>query len=290
MSAVTTGLTLASLCPHFVTRMVPSRSASSSLRLVTRVGATALALFVTLAASTSPVCAQKPDGRLNGAVIDKTTGAPIVAAVVVFLGDGRSALADSTGKFRFENLPSGLLRFTVRAKGFPSGKLLIALAKSETMERQVELDSVTVALVPNNAQPLPKVNVEAAASLGPRFANFERRRATGAGHYVVADEIEKNGFSNLQEVVRGMRGVTVECGGGLGCHIRMSRAPMQCLPEYVVDDNVDNMFGPNIPVRDIQALEVYTGPTDVPGEYAGRNAGCGVIVIWTKSGPPRRKK
>ena len=73
-------------------------------------------------------------------------------------------------------------------------------------------------------------------------------------------------------------------------HIRMVRAPMQCLPEYVVDDNVDNSFGPGIPVRDIEALEIYTGPADVPGEYAGRNAGCGVIVIWTRSGPPRRKK
>jgi hypothetical protein len=243
-----------------------------------------------LLASALPVRAQKADGRLNGAVVDRANGAPIADAVVVFLGDGRSATADSTGRFRFERLPSGLLRFTVHAKGFPTGKLLIALARSETMERRVELDSVTVPVVGTNAQPLPKVNVEAAASLGPRFANFERRRATGAGHYLVADEIDKSGFSNLQEVVRGMRGVTVECGGGLGCHIRMTRAPMQCLPEYVVDDNVDNMFGPTIPVRDIQALEVYVGPTDVPGEYAGRNAGCGVIVIWTKSGPPKRRK
>ncbi len=249
-----------------------------------------LAVSLALAASASPLRAQASNGRLSGAVIDKVTGAPIADAVVVFLGDGRSAIADSTGKFRFENLPSGLLRFTVRAKGFPSGKLVIALAKSEAMERQVELDSVTVAMAPGNAQFLPKVNVEAAASLGPRFANFERRRATGAGQYRVADDIDQSGVTNLQEVVRGMRGVTVECGGGLGCHIRMTRAPMQCPPEYVVDDNVDNMFGPTIPVRDIQALEVYTGPTDVAGEYAGRNAGCGVIVIWTKSGPPKRKK
>ena len=276
MFDVTTVLTLASHDPQFVTGMVPAKHVSS--------------LALAIVAIALPIRAQKPDGRLLGSVVDKVNGAPIADAVVVFLGDGRAATADSTGKFHFENLPSGLLRFTVRAKGFPSGKLLIALAKSETMERQVELDSVTVAVTTNNAQPLPKMNVEAAASLGPRFANFERRRATGAGHYMVADEIDKSGFTNLQEVVRGMRGVTVECGGGLGCHIRMARAPMQCPPEYVVDDNVDNMFGPSIPVRDIQALEVYTGPTDVPGEYAGRNAGCGVIVIWTKSGPQRRRK
>ena len=85
--------------------------------------------------------------------------------------------------------------------------------------------------------------------------------------------------------------MNVECSGGAqGCQIRMVRAPMRCLPEYIVDDNVDNTFGPTVPVRDIEGLEVYTGAADVPGEYAGRNAGCGVIVIWTRSGPPRRPK
>jgi hypothetical protein len=64
---------------------------------------------------------------------------------------------------------------------------------------------------------------------------------------------------------------------------------MQCNPDYIVDEQVNNSFGPGIAIRDIEAIEVYTGPSDVPGEFAGRNAGCGVIVIWTKSGPGRRK-
>lgn len=250
--------------------------------------------------------AQKPDGRLSGTVIDKSSSEPIIEAVVVYLADGRAITTDSTGTFSFDKLPAGIVRFLVRAKGFPSAGLILALAKGERMSRRVELDSsaagraadaaavAAAAATPrtpeNGAQPLPMVSVEAKPSLGPRFANFERRKATGAGHYVVREEIERGGFANLQEVARGVRGVTVECGGGLGCHIRMVRAPMQCLPEYVVDDNVDNTFGPTIPVRDIEALEFYTGPADVPGEYAGRNAGCGVVVIWTRSGPARKRK
>ncbi|MEQ1691534.1 MAG: carboxypeptidase regulatory-like domain-containing protein [Gemmatimonas sp.] len=245
--------------------------------------------------------AQKPDGRLTGAVVDRTTSGPISAATVVFLGDGRAITTDSTGTFRFERLPSGILRFLVRAQGFPSFGLVLALAKGEALERRVELDSsaaTAAALLAapvkaepaSGAQALPLVSVAAAASLGPRLVNFERRRKTGSGQYLVRDDIERGGYSSLQDVARGMRGVTVDCAGGRGCQIRMVRAPMRCLPEYVVDDNVDNYFGPTIPVRDIEALEVYTGPADVPGEYAGRNAGCGVIVIWTRSGPPRRKK
>jgi hypothetical protein len=68
----------------------------------------------------------------------------------------------------------------------------------------------------------------------------------------------------------------------------MSNAPMRCLPEYVVDNQVMNDFGPSTPIRDIIGLEVYTGPSEVPGEYAGRYAGCGVVVIWTRSGPTRK--
>ena len=267
-------------------------------------GLRVLLLSVALVALPSRSGAQRPDGRLNGIVVDKASGAPVSQAVVVNLASGRIATTDSVGGFRFDSLPMGIVRFLVRAKGFPSEGLIVALAKGEVMERRVELDSsaATVAakasgassspgrVDPGAGQLLPKVAVSATPSLGTRFANFERRRATGAGHYITREEIEKSGFASLQDVVRGVRGVTVECGGGMGCRIRMVRAPMQCLPEYVVDDNVDNSFGPGIPIRDIEAIEIYTGPSDVPGEYAGRNAGCGVIVIWTRSGPPRRKK
>ena len=261
-----------------------------------------LLLSVALFALPSGSGAQRPSARLSGIVVDKANGAPVSLAVVVNLASGRTTTTDSAGAFRFDSLPMGIVRFLVRAKGFPSEGVIVALASGEVMERRVELDSSAATIAanasasrsdrvdPTAGQVLPKVAVSATPSLGPRFANFERRRATGAGHYITREAIEKGGFSTLQEVVRGVRGVTVECGGGLGCRIRMVRAPMQCLPEYVVDDNVDNSFGPGIPVRDIEAIELYTGPTDVPGEYAGRNAGCGVIVIWTRSGPPRRKK
>jgi CarboxypepD_reg-like domain len=259
-----------------------------------------------LVGSASAASAQKKNARLNGAVFDKTSGSPIAGATVVFLGDGRAQITDSIGIFRFERLPMGISRFLVRAAGFPAGALIVALSDGEIMERKVELDSSAVevrreaqraaaeadaATAPSRGQLLAPVTVTEERSLGPRFVNFERRRKTGAGQYVVREEIERRGYSSLQDIARAMRGVVVECNGDAsGCYARMVRAPMRCLPEYIVDDNSDPEFGPRVPVRDIEALEFYTGPSDVPGEYAGRNAGCGVIVIWTKSGPARRKK
>jgi hypothetical protein len=260
--------------------------------LLPLLGTAALAL----APTTLP--AQRRDGRVSGSVIDKSTQQPLGGVTVVNLLDGKSTLTDSAGAFRFEKLPAGIVRFLLRIEGFPQQGLVVALAQGEAMQRTVEMDSskAVAAAPPPPARPgagvqqLALVTVAETPSLGPRFANFERRRKTGAGQYVVRAQIEQMGANVFSDVVRTMRGVTLDCSGGRGCGIRMVRAPMQCPPEYIVDDNVDNVFGPNVPIRDIEGVEVYTGAADVPGEYAGRNAGCGVIVIWTRSGPPQRRK
>ncbi|MES3033187.1 MAG: carboxypeptidase regulatory-like domain-containing protein [Gemmatimonadota bacterium] len=261
--------------------------------------ATPLLTLLALLAVPAAADAQRRDGKLSGSVVDKHTGLPIAGVTVVNLLDGKSMLTDSVGAYRFEKLPAGIVRFLFRVPGFPQQGLVIALAEREVMERRVELDSATIVAAPpppgpvaptQGVQQLSGVTVVATPSMGPRYANFERRRKTGAGQYLVREDIEKSGAANLQDAVRSLRGVQLDCGGGHGCSIRMARAPMRCPPEYVVDDVVNNSFGPSVAVRDIEALEVYTGQADVPGEYAGRNAGCGVIVIWTRAGPPRGKK
>ena len=243
-------------------------------------------LFV-LAAGASSALAQRGDARMTGRVVDKATGAPVAKAEIILLGDRRSVVSDSAGRYLFDDVPSGLVRFVVRAPGFPATTLSVALAHNESMARSIELDSSSAGR--SAAQRLPGVAIEGKASRGPRYVDFEHHMATGRGQYLTREEIEKYNYSTLQDAVRNMRGVNVDCGGGLGCFIRMSRAPMQCKPDYVVDGTVNNSFGPSTAIRDIEGIEVYTGPSEVPGEFAGRNAGCGVVVIWTKAGPPRKR-
>jgi len=233
-----------------------------------------------------PALAQKHNAQISGTIVDKASRAPIAKVELILVGDSRSVLSDSAGRYTFEALPNGLVRFLVRAAGYPATQLVVALTPGEKMTRLIELDSAK--LETSAAQRLPGVSIEAPAAVNRRLVDFERRRVTGQGQYLTREEIERNGYNNLQDAMRTMRGVEVHCGGS-GCSVRMARAPMQCNPEYVVDERVDPVFGPTIPIRDIDALEVYTGASDVPGEFAGRNAGCGVIVIWTKSGPARKK-
>jgi hypothetical protein len=35
---------------------------------------------------------------------------------------------------------------------------------------------------------------------------------------------------------------------------------------------------------DVWAMEVFRGAAEVPPEFSGPNAGCGVIVLWTRRG------
>ncbi|MGH7711421.1 MAG: carboxypeptidase regulatory-like domain-containing protein [Gemmatimonadaceae bacterium] len=247
-----------------------------------------LAILCAALALTRTAEAQRGASMMFGVVVNRATQGPIINAEIIHTADGRVVKSDSLGYYRFQNLAGGLVRFAVRAPGFHSATFTFALANGERMERDIELDSTSVTVTGRPAQALPEVAVEAPPSLGNRFRDFERRKATGRGHYLTRAQIEQKGASRLTDALRDLRGVTLDCAGS-NCYVRMVRAPSRCLPEYVVDERVDNMFGPTIPIRDIEAIEVYTGPSDVPGEFAGTNAGCGVIVIWTRSGPPRRR-
>jgi hypothetical protein len=233
------------------------------------------------------VQAQKNDAMLSGTVVDKASGAPLAKVELIFVGDSRSVLSDSAGRYVFDSLPNGLVRFVIRAAGYPVTPLAVALVPGESMSRVIVLDSSSAAS--SVAQALPRVSIAAPAPVNRRLVDFERRRLTGQGQYLTREQIDKAGYNNLQDAVRNMRGVDVDCASGNTCSISMARAPMRCKPEYIVDERVDPYFGPTIAIRDIEAIEVYTGASEVPGEFAGSFAGCGVIVIWTKSGPPRKK-
>lgn len=236
---------------------------------------------------TSALLAQAGTARITGTVLDVSSGASLPNTELLHLGGSHRVVSDSLGGYHLAGLPPGIVRLLVRAPGFPATMVIVALARDESLFRVIELDSTLATRTAGH--PLPEIAVTAPTPPSPRYADFERRRLTGRGQYLVREDLVKAGFSTIQDAMRGLRGVNIDCGGGLGCSIRMARAPMRCSPQYIVDERVDNQFGPSTPIPDIEGIEVYTGPSDVPGEYAGRSAGCGVVVIWTRSGPPRRK-
>jgi hypothetical protein len=258
----------------------------------------ALRVLSALLVLTAPglLLAQRPGAlaaTFQGRVYDAVTGTPLVGATVTATSAGLSTRTDSLGRFLLAGLPPGLVRLLVTAPGYQRGPLTLPLAPREVLERELELEPLgagaAAADTGPRAQRLPAVPVTAMPGMGSRFLDFERRRATGRGQYRTRDEIEAGQFNSLQDVLRTLRGVQMVCSGGY-CQAQMVRATLGCPPQYIIDEREDNDFGPVVPVRDIQGIEVYTGAGDVPGEFAGSTAACGVIVVWTTNGrAPRRK-
>ncbi|HEX9484525.1 MAG TPA: carboxypeptidase-like regulatory domain-containing protein [Gemmatimonadaceae bacterium] len=235
--------------------------------------------------------AQSPRlARVSGRVTDRTTGAPVSHAELLVIQDGRLVTADSVGQYALNELTPGDAHLRVRAPRFQTMEVVVALRAGDDIDLRIILDSTRSGA----AQALAGVSVTAPAPLAVsyRLVDFERRRRTGMGQYMTEEEIRGSGAASLPDATRGMRGITVHCGGteSGGCRIQVARAPINCQPEYLVDGRVDNVFGPLTPIRDIIGLEIYTGASDVPGEFAGTRAGCGVVVIWTPSGPSKRSR
>src|ERR1051326_1608709 len=227
-------------------------------------------------------------GMLRGRVTDKSNGMPIPQAQINVPAHDRSAVSDDDGRFSISGLPPGVSRIVVHAQGFPTLRIDVEMSVGSVTDKPIELDSTEAGRLAS-AQNLPAVPITATAKpVDYRLADFERRRQNGRGQYLTESEIVKSGAYNLADAIKNMRGVIYDCGGG-GCHVHMAQAPLRCLPDYVVDGQLMKGFGPTTPIRDIIGIEVYTGPTEVPGEYAGRSAGCGVVVIWTRAGPTRKQ-
>lgn len=259
--------------------------------------AVAIALSLALsvdAASGQGVVAKAPPpapSHLSGRVLDRQTKAGIPFAQVILDADGRFATSDSAGRYDIAGMPNGVVSLTVRHANFAVGHYTLELIGTGSWVHDMELDSAGTQAA-RIARLAPVAVTAAAPQFNGRMFGFELRRSTGRGQYLTDAEIRKSGASNIQDAVRTMRGVDLDCSGTVyaGCRIRMARAPERCMPEYYVDGQRDNTFGPSTPIRDVVGIEVYTGPSDLPGEFAGTNSGCGVIALWTRSGPDRRSK
>jgi hypothetical protein len=137
------------------------------------------------------------------------------------------------------------------------------------------------------AMELPGVTTEADAMRALRLAQFYRHRKGGNGLYFDRPEIEARKVQRLSDLMRRLPGVRIVTDRNGRTVMRMGRAAngRDCPPDMWVDGvraafmNVDD-----IPMVDVEALEVYRGPSALPPELNTRlgNPGCGAIVIWTR--------
>jgi len=239
-----------------------------------------VALLVLALAAGATSIAGAQTATLKGKVVDSELGDPIPGATVRIRPGGVPLTADSLGHFLVSDLKPGEIEVAVQAIGFESRSWKFTVQAGQTMDRSFSVDFT--------GEKLPEIVVTARANkLVPRYTDFERRRERGIGAFMRWDEIKKKNYNTLGEAARSVRGVKLVCDQqDFECNIRMARTP-NCTPKWYVDGVQVQSFHENTPIRDIYGLELYRGPSELPGEFSGSDGGCGVLVVWTKSKPYR---
>lgn len=215
---------------------------------------------------------------LVGRVLSATTGEPVVGAQVYLRRAARGAVTDSSGTFRIDDLAPGIDTLGVRYRGYEPRSASLALEPARTTratfllsERVFELAELDVVV----------------RRLTAREDRIERRRRSGLGHVITREEIEERNPNLASDMLRQLPRVSVQpvrMGGT--AQVLVGRGTLVCEPSYYVDGVRMRDFAlDDVPVDQIQMIEVYTGPSEIPTEYRMDTDRCGVIAIWTRGGP-----
>lgn len=238
-----------------------------------------LAALVTLGGTAD---SQARLGAVSGRATSAASERGIRGAVVEIVGHGIRVTTDTTGTYRMSGVIPGEVRVTLRALGF------------QPMEAVVMVSSDSLSLANFRLEPvseLPAVQVEEAGLRrgDERMRGFYSRKATGFGKFVTRADIERRNVSDVKELLRGMPGVRL-----VGNRIQMASAQSspRCAVQFFVDAIHIGMtsadFLSTFRPGDIEGIEVYRGPAETPPDFSRGGAGCGVVVIWTRTPGGRR--
>jgi hypothetical protein len=226
--------------------------------------------------------ARKPLGtaQLNGTVVG-ADGKPLEGAQVYLVGAAVGARADSRGIFHLSGLPAGTQTVEIRQLSYSPKRYTVDLSPS----RESRLNAVMDA----KAQVLGTVTVEGKQTSD--IPGFDARAKRGLGTFLNHDEIEKRQSVLTTDLFRTIPGLTVGFDGNN--YVVQSARGQGCQVQWYLDgspfDNSDNSLDQMIRPDDIEAVEVYKSPSEVPVQFQGQNGSCGTILLWTKRSAGRAK-
>lgn len=264
------------------------------------------ALLLVLAGSGSALRGQEGTASVHGTVRASETGQPVADAVVLLDGKEQAAITDSLGRFILRGLDPGQHVLEVSHLGRSSRQDTVEVAAEEAVEVALAVEVEPVEL--------PGLSVTVEGRRSGKLAGFYHRMERGAGHYITREEIEAVPGHRMSKVIRRVPNVNVQpcdkvsAGTGAaepppGCwQVRMRRkAPSirfsdrTCPPIYYLDGSriqLPAMEGgiDAIDSDEVAAIEVYSGPSEIPAHYGGSDAQCGVVLLWTRTGAEEREE
>ena len=245
---------------------------------------------------------------IRGQVRADSSRTAIPFAQVDLSSVGKTTQASISGVYTLDSVPAGRQRLTARAVGYSPLEVLVDVAANDTLRLDLLLARKVTQLAPLVATaPRPGFT-------SGRMAEFEERRRKAVGRFLDRAALAALEPAPLSDGLRRMTGVQLirlpwPClgfaavsGRGTGSGNRTAfrcgakPVPPYCFLSVFVDGLKIWEFGDDrqppdvsgITTGELEAVEVYRGPSEVPMAFDAVGAECGVIVLWTRTGDGAR--
>lgn len=252
--------------------------------------------------------AEEADGqRVRGRLIEDGSGEAIVGGAVVLLHEseervlGRS-LSNSLGFFILDTNEPGRYRLRAERIGYQTATTsAFELHSRQVLRVELTLSTRTIVL-----QPLEVVSeIRPSYAWGALAGYYDRKEylgeKLGIGRFITRAQIERMQPYRMTDLLRRVPGLRVrQHPGQPGRFYVRSTSNGDCPPAVYLDgvpvggnrsgvrargtqfSPADELLSDMLP-SDLEGVEVYRGSSEAPPEYSN-NAGCGVILLWTRRG------
>jgi hypothetical protein len=209
-----------------------------------------------------------------GTVVDTAGKRPIESVEIAIDGAPR-ARSSKAGEFTLTKVGSGQHMISLRRIGYAPLVDTLRVQASDTIRVKYRMQSV--------GAPLPTVTVSTQGRFDVLFTSgFDERRNYGLGKFLTPDDWRGRHNATLADILSAdvpavymTDGAAASRRGGISksgpCYLSVWLDGVRSLPRRL----------DQISTADIAGIEVYRGPSEVPLQYGGTGAQCGVLLIWT---------
>jgi hypothetical protein len=261
-------------------------------------------------AQNPPAQGARPEPAIVSGVFVDSVGSPIRHAILSVVGESLRVVTDSQGRFRLL-VPPGPKLLAARSLGYRPLIWAVRLVSGQESVQRIRLSELSITLL--------GITVVGERYVPSRLADFYHRRSLGFGRFLDREAIDRQVVMRAADLLRQIPGVRVDrspndplsyvvsfarCNlmglpptgepagrtvgppGGVG----QTTSPMVTAPggRAVVGVYVDGFRVPGDPgdalsminAADVEGIEVYRGPSELPAEFMSDD--CAAIVIWTR--------
>ncbi len=237
---------------------------------------------------------------LTGIVRNDSTGAPIPGAEVLLNGTPHRTETNAQGRYLLTGLPAGTYQAIYRLVGHLPARIDVRLTGADTTRANVTLIPSAVVLSPVIVTATP--NDTRGVGIGREA--FEERRRLGFGRFYDREAIRQvDGHLDLPTMLSRSSGADIRkthhepIYGSLTVWLALNPIRRNCVMQIYYNGSPVGRGGVlgvsevrpvdlrEFALTGLDAVEVYRSAAEVPQEYGGVSAGCGVILLWSRVNP-----